>query len=222
MVNPYLVPNSVLSILGGLVALAVSYYAHKYGRITGSGFLRILSLGFMMLGMGLLAQGSAFVFFGLNGGRISDRSALVYDATIIYLALQAVAYLMIAISYARRVQGSSTVIAEAGLLLTLQIASTRSTLLLFGTHLFEFGELILVVLVGLIVFQGLLIYQDNRNRLAFTVLCAFSAILVAHVAKLSASLLSSGLLYLVGDLIQLAGFGLLLLFVLRSGPDGGN
>jgi hypothetical protein len=222
MVNAYLLPNSVLSLLGGLVALAVSYYAHRYGRIVGSSFLRILGLGFMLLGIGLLAQASAFIFFDMNAGRISDRGAFVYDGTIVYLALQSVAYLMIAISYARRVHGGAPLAAAAGVIGLLQIRSTTSPPLLFGTHVLEFGELILVVLVALIVFQGLLVYADKRSRLSLTVLSAFSAILLANVAKLSASLLASGLLYLVGDLVQLAGFGLLLLFLLRSGPDGRN
>ena len=222
LVNPYFLPNSVLNLLGGLVALAVSYYAFRYGRVAGSSFLKILSLGFMMLGVGLLAQASAFIFFDLDAGRIADRGVFVYSATIVYLALQAVAYLMITVSYARRVHGGKGVAAEAAGVGVLQIASTPSSLLLLGTHVFEFGELILVVLIALIVFQGLLIYAENRNRLALTVLGAFSLLLAAHIAKLSASLLSSGIIYLVGDLVQLAGFGLLLLFVLRSGPDGGN
>ncbi|MDG6989918.1 MAG: hypothetical protein JRM99_00665 [Nitrososphaerota archaeon] len=222
MVNAYFFPNSVLNILGGLVALAVSYYAYRYGRITGSGFLRTLSIGFMMLGVGLLAQASAFIFFALEAGRIADRGTFVYSATLVYLALQAVAYLMIAVSYSRRVQGGPKLAAGAAAVVTISVASTPSSLLLFGTHVLEFGELILVVLVALIVFQGLLIYGENRNRLALTVMGAFALILLAHIAELSASLLSSGLLYLVGDLVQLAGFGLLLLFVLRSGPDGGN
>ncbi|HKT22896.1 MAG TPA: hypothetical protein VJR06_09860 [Nitrososphaerales archaeon] len=212
----------MFNLLGGLVALAVSYYAFRYGRVAGSGFLRILSLGFMLLGVGLLAQASAFIIFDLNGAKISDRGVFVYGATVVYLALQASAYLMIAISYARRVQGGAVVATEAAAAGGLQIASNPSSLLLFGTHVFEFGELILVVLVALIVFQGLLIYGEGRNRRALTVLGAFSLILGAHVAKLSASVLSSGLIYLVGSLVQLAGFGLLLLFLLRSGPDGGN
>jgi hypothetical protein len=220
MVNPYFLPNSVFNLLGGLVALAVSYYAFRYGRVARSSFLRILSLGFMLLGVGLLAQASAFIIFDLNGAKISDRGVFVYGATFVYLALQAAAYLMIAMSYARRVQGGAAEGAEAAATGVLLIASNPSSLLLLGTHVFEFGELILAVLVGLIVFQGVLIYGENRNRGALTVLGAFSLILVAHVAKLSASVLSSGLVYLVGDLVQLAGFGLLLLFVLRSRPDG--
>lgn len=221
MVNAYFLYNSVLSLLGGLVALSVSYYAHRYGRVAGSGFLRILSLGFMLLGVGLLAQASAFIFFDLNAGRISDRGAFVYDGTIVYLALQAVAYLMIVISYARRVHWGAAA-TGVGVVGALQIRASSAPPLLFGTHVLEFGELIIVVLVALIVFQELLVYEDNRNSLSLTVLGAFSSILLANVAKLSASLLASGLLYLVGDLVQLAGFGLLLLFLLRSGPDGRN
>ena len=220
MVNAFFLPNSVLSLLGGLVALTVSYYAHRYGRVAGSGFLQMLSLGFMLLGIGLLAQASAFIFFALNAGKISGRGTFVYGGTIIYLALQGVAYLLIAVSYARRLQRGVVMTAVAAPIGLLQLLPTSYPPLLFGTQVLEFGELILAVLVGIIVFQEFLVYEDNRNRLSLTVLGAFSFILLAHMAKLSASLLSSGLLYLAGGLVQLAGFGLLLLFVLMSGPDG--
>ncbi|MDG6909603.1 MAG: hypothetical protein JRN08_04465 [Nitrososphaerota archaeon] len=219
--NAYFILNSALNLIGALVALAVSYYGFRYGKVTGSSFLKTLSLGFMMLGVGLLAQASAFIFFDLDAVRLADRGTFVYSATMIYLALQAVAYLMITVSYARRVQGGSKAAVETAGLAVLAL-SQPSSLLLLGTHLFELGELVLVVLLAMIVFQGGLIYGESKNRLALMVLGSFSLLLVAHVAELSASLLSSGLLYLVGDLVQLAGFGLLLLFVLRSGPDGRN
>lgn len=220
MVDPYFYANSAINLIGGVVALAVSYYAYRYGRVTSSGFLRILSLGFMLLGMGLLAQASAFIVFALNGVQISDRGAFVYGATFVYLALQALAFAMIAISYARRVQGGPKVGLEAAAVGALQLAPAGSSLLLFGTHVYEFGELILIVLLALIVFQGLLIYQDSKSRGSLMVLGSFSLILVANLGKLSASLFHSGVMYLVGDAVQLAGFGLLLLFVLRSGPHG--
>ena len=222
MVNAYFLPNSALNLLGGLVALTLSYYAYRYGKVAGSGFLRILSLGFMMLGVGLLVQASAFIFFDLNAGRISDRGIIAYGGTMIYLALQAVAYLMITVSYARRVRGGPSVVAGVVAVGALQASSAPSSLLLFGTHVLELGELALVVLLAMIVFQGLLVYGDNRSRSSLTILGGFSFILAAHVALLSAALLSSGLLFLLGDLVQLGGFSLLLLFVLRSGPRGRN
>lgn len=220
MVNAYFLPNSLLSLIGGLVALAVSYFAHRYGRVAGGSFLRILSLGFMLLGVGLIAQASAFIFFFLDAGRISDRGVFVYGGTIIYLVLQSIAYLLIAVSYARRMQSGAVTAAAAGALALLQIPSNPPFLI--HTYLLEFGELVLATLIALIVFQALLVYEDNKNRLSLMVLGAFSAILLAHVAKLSSSVLTSGLLYLIGGIIELGGFALLLLFVLRSGPDGRN
>ncbi|MDG6986100.1 MAG: hypothetical protein JRM73_05065 [Nitrososphaerota archaeon] len=217
MVNAFFLPNSLLSLIGGLVALAVSYFAHRYGRVAGGSFLRILSLGFMLLGIGLIAQASAFLFFFLDAGKISDRGVFVYGGTIIYLVLQSIAYLLIAVSYARRMQTGAVTAATAGVVVLLQ-----NSPFLIHTYLLEFGELVLATLVALIVFQALLVYEDNKNRLSLMVLGAFSAILVAHLAKLSSSVLASGLLYLIGGIIELGGFGLLLLFVLRSGPDGRN
>lgn len=216
MVNPYFIPNSTLNLVAALVALAVSYYAFRYGRLASSSFLRFIALGFMMLGIGLLAQGSVFILFAYNVGRLVDRVALVYDATIIYLALQAFAYLLITLGYTRRVQGGPTRI-ETG---TPALVAGVATPLLFGTYVLEFGQLVILILVGLIVFQGALVYGEQRNRFSLTVLGAFAMILLAHLGELGASLLSSGLLFLLGDVAQLAGFSLLLLFVLRSGPVG--
>lgn len=205
-------------MVSGLVALAVSGYAFRYRRVTSSGFLRIISLGFMLLGVGLLTQASVFVFSAFNIARITDRVPLLYDATILYLVLQAVAYLMIVVGYTRRLSLS----AEDGGAMAPAFVGGATYPLLFGTYVLFFGELAILVLLALVVFQGVLVYGERKNRLSLTVLSGFAFILAAHFGELASVLSGSGAIYLVGGVAQLAGFALLFLFVLWSGKVGAS
>ncbi len=221
IVHPYLAPNSILQLLSGLVALLVSYYAFRYGRVATSSFLRLLSLGFMLLGLGLLAQGSVLTLYLFNIGRITDRINLTYEATALYLLLQVVAYLLIGLGYARRMHTAPNPEPKTSIPAAALVAMAASTTIpALRTRLFEFSELVTIILVALIAFQALLVYSENRSRFPLLVLTAFTLILFAHIGSLLSAVLSSGALYLVGGLIQLAGFSVLLYFVIRSGRVG--
>ncbi len=215
VVHPFLAPNSILQLLSGLVALLVSYYAFRYGRVATSSFLRLLSLGFMLLGLGLLAQGSVLTLYLFNVGKIADRLTLTYDATALYLALQIIAYLLIGVGYARRMHSAAPMEPKEAV-----PPATLAIIPALGTRLFQFSDLVIVILLALIAFQALLVFSDNRSRFSLLVLSAFILIMVAHMAELLSSFLSSGVLYLSGGLVQLAGFLVLLYFVIRSGRVG--
>lgn len=217
MVHTYFIENSFLNLISGLVALAVSYYAFRYRRVTGSSFLRLLSVGFMLLGVGLLVQGSIYLLAEFNIGRFADREALVYGATGVYLVLQAAAYLLIGTGYTIRVQRGS-VSGAAGTAAAVLVV--KATPLLFGTLVLDIGELVILVLVSFVVFQGAMAYSELKNRLSLYVLLGFALIALSHLGELLASLLASGDLYLVGGAANLVGFCLLLLFVIRSGRVG--
>ena len=82
------------------------------------------------------------------------------------------------------------------------------------------GAFVVLVLLGFIVFQGVLIHLRSKTRFSLLVLFAFVLLLAAHVVLLvSVSALSANL-YLVGTLIQFLGFLSLLAFLLRSGRVG--
>jgi hypothetical protein len=215
VVHPYFIENSFLSIVSGAVALAVSYYAFRYRRVTGSNFLRLLSVGFMLLGVGLLAQGSIYQLAAFNVGRFANRQALVYGATGVYLVLQSAAYLLIGTGYTIRVQRGEPSNGNGS-----TAFAVLATPLLFGTLVLDAGELIILVLVSFVVFQGAMAYSEQKNRLSLYVLLAFALIALSHLGELLASLLASGDLYLLGGVAQLVGFCLLLLFVIRSGRLG--
>ena len=217
MVHPYFIENSLLSLISGVVALAVSYYAFRYRRVTGSSFLRLLSVGFMLLGVGLLAQGSIYLLAEFNVGRFADREALVYGATGVYLVLQSAAYLLIGTGYTIRVQRG---VPSDGMGTTAAVLAVQATPLLFGTLVLDIGELVILVLVSFVVFQGAMAYSELKNRLSLYVLLGFAFIALSHLGELLGSLLASGDLYLLGGTANLAGFCLLLVFVVRSGRIG--
>lgn len=218
MVHPYLIANSSLNLVSGLVALAVSYYAFRYRRVTGSGFLRLLSVGFMLLGVGLLAQASVYIFAAYNLGRFSDREALVYGSTGLYLILQSAAYALIATGYTVRVQRGVPL--DKGDTSNIPVAALAVTPVLIGSLVLDVGELVILVFVSFIVFQGVMAYSEQRNRFSLYVLSAFSFIALSHLGELLASLSGSGLLYLLGGASNLVGFVILLLFVVWSGQVG--
>ena len=218
MIHPYLVPNAVLQLLSGLVALLVSYYAFRYRRVARSSFLRLLSLGFMLLGLGLIAQGSVFALYVFNIGKIADRARLTYEVSALYLSLQIVAYVLIGVGYARRTSSAAPSETQpAGP--TAAMAATVVPLL-FRTAFFELSELIIIVVTAFIALQAFLVFSESKGRLSALVLTAFSVILLAHVMALLSALTSSGALYLAGGCVQLIGFLALLLFVARSGRVG--
>ncbi|MDG6912799.1 MAG: hypothetical protein JRM79_00045 [Nitrososphaerota archaeon] len=217
MIHPYFIENSILSLFSGVVALAVSYYAFRYRRVTGSSFLRLLSVGFMLLGVGLLVQGSIYLLAEFNVGRFVDREALVYGATGVYLVLQSAAYLLIGTGYTIRVQRGAS---SDGMGTGAAVLAVQAAPLLFGTLVLDIGELVILVLVSFVVFQGAMAYSELKNRLSLYVLLGFAFIALSHLGELLGSLLASGDLYLLGGTANLAGFCLLLLFVVRSGRIG--
>ena len=217
VIHPYFIQNSFLSLVSGSVALAVSYYAFRYRKVTGSSFLRLLSVGFMLLGVGLLAQGSIYLLAEFNVGRFANREALVYGATGVYLVLQSAAYLLIGTGYTIRVQRGQP---SDGNGAAAAVVVAQATPLLFGTLVLDVGELVILVLVSFVVFQGIMAYSEQKNRLSLYVLLAFALIALSHLGELLASLLGSGDLYLLGGVAQLTGFCLLLFFVNRSGRVG--
>lgn len=218
MVTAYFVPNALLALPSGVVALLVSYYAFRYGRMANSSFLRTLGSGFMLLGIGLVSQGSVFVLYDLNIGRILDRIRLVYEATIFYLVLQGIAYLLIALGYSRRLQRVEP--AQGSAVPSATAAAVATVPLLLGTHIYEFAELIIIILNLVVVFQALVVYMEGRNRFSLLVFCSFALIAFAHFALLISALVQSGATYLSGDAVQLVGFVLLLVFLIRSGRVG--
>jgi len=205
-----------LNIMSALVALLTSYYAYKANRFVSSSVLWAISIGFMLLGFGLVIDAGTSLISGRTLVDITGRTAgesfsdrvLTLLASLTYLTLQMVAYLVIAIGYARSTYGRQlgTAAPAAAVGATLVSLYTFSILSYFVT----------LILLAFVVFQGLLLRSGRGGRLSWMVLIAFLLIFAAHCVLLVSVLVLGPGLFLVGTAIQFLGFLSLLIFVVRS------
>jgi len=197
-----------LDILCAVVALLTSYYAYRVNRLVTNQVVGAISLGFMLLGIGLAVDASTTLFSGKTLVESFSDRILVLFASFTYLTVQMVAYLVIAIGYASAAYGSRPKAAAPAVLAgAAAVGLYRFSLLSYFVAL---------ILLAFIVFQGLLLHSGQSNRFSATVLLAFGLILVAHVVLLASVLTLGPLLFLTGTGIQFLGFLSLLIFVVRS------
>ncbi|WP_292319702.1 hypothetical protein [Caldisphaera sp.] len=211
----YLNVNAILYIVSGIVALSVSLVSFKYNKIIKENVLNYISLGFALLGLGLIIQGSLMILLSFNIARISEDLRATYISSLIYLFLQLIAYTIITIGYTREAYWSN---AEP-LLITIILTKKREYFLL-GAYVFDAVQIILIFLLGLIVFSGYLIHMKNKNTFSLLVLIAFSLMLISHIVYLLSSLSFSVNYYFIANIIQFLGFLSLLIFLIRSGHIG--
>jgi len=197
-----------LNILCAVVALLTSYYAYRVNRLVANQVVGAISLGFMLLGVGLAVDASTSLFSGrILVESFSDR-VLVLFASFTYLTVQMVAYLVIAIGYARAAYGGQQKMAVPAVLAgAAAVGLYRFSLLSYFVAL---------ILLAFVVFQGLLLHSGQKNRFSAMVLLAFGLILAAHVVLLASVLTLGTVLFLIGTGIQFLGFLSLLIFVVRS------
>jgi hypothetical protein len=199
-----------LNILCAIVALLTSYYAYKINRLVANQVLGAVSLGFMLLGIGLAVDAGTSVFSGKTLVESFSERILVLFASFTYLTVQMVAYLIIAIGYARAAYGGQTkaiapaVLAGAG---AAAVGLYRFSLLSY---------FVVLILLAFVVFQVLLLRAGQKNKFSTMVLLAFVLILAAHLVLLASVLVLGAGLFLIGTGIQFVGFLSLLIFVVRS------
>ena len=167
-----------LNILSAIVALLTSYYAYRSNRLVGNSVLTAISIGFMLLGIGLAVDaGTSLLTGNLLVQVLADR-AFVVLASFSYLAVQMVAYLVIAVGYGRAAYGGAKVAAPAifvGLAASLRGFSVLSyfvvlVLLAFGLIL----EAHLVLLVSVLTLgTGLFLVGTGVQFLGFLALLVF-------------------------------------------------
>ncbi len=196
-----------LNILSAIVALLTSYYAYRANRVLDNSVLKAISIGFMLLGIGLVADAGTSLVSGRTLVESFAERILILFATFTYLAVQMVAYLVIAVGYALSAYGKR---AER----LAPVAFVGSAAL--GLYSFSLlSYFVALVFLAFVVFQGVLMRSKVKSG-SVMVLLAFSLVLVAHIILLaSVATLGSGL-FLIGTGVQFFGFVSLLVFVVRS------
>jgi hypothetical protein len=219
--------NIAFNALSGIVALLVSYYAFHYNRLLESETLKFISLGFTMLGVGLIVQASvqSLVVFGI--GDIYTVRFLAIGTTAVYDFLQTGAYFALALGYIRAAFSSSpieTSPAPSMAAIAVFLATSGETRL---HQLFELtrqitiiSDVIAVILLSMVAFQGTLTYGRARNRLALFVLISFGLILASRAIGIGSGIGNSVFWFLIATAIQFAGFLSLLIFILWGGRIG--
>lgn len=208
----------ILNILSGVVAFLTSYYAYRFNRLADSPLLRSISVGFMLLGVGLFAEAATSVSLGQTLIDILLSRVLALIETFTYLTVQMVAYVVFAVGYGYLAFGRSgkVVVASAVLVVAPRVVGVVAGLYNFAIV----SYFVVLLLLGFIVFQGVLIHAKARSGFSLLVLLAFALILVAHVVLLASVVALAGLWFLIGDVVQFVGFLTLLVFLLRSGRVG--
>jgi hypothetical protein len=197
-----------LNILSAFVALLTSYYAYRFNKLVGSPVLGAMSVGFMLLGVGLAVDAGTSLVSGKTLVEFPADRILVLFASFTYLTIQMVAYLVIALGYARAAyagRGKSPV--------PLALAGSAA----LGLYRFSLlSYFVAIVLLAFVVFQGLLLRSGGKTRFSSVVLSGFGLILAAHLVLLLSVLTLGTDLFLVGTAVQFLGFISLLAFVVRS------
>jgi len=202
----------LLNLLSAFVALLTSYYAYRTNRLVSNPVLGAISIGFTLLGIGLLVDAGTSLFTGhLVVESYADR-VFVLLSTFTYLTIQMASYLVIALGYARvAYRREPKAFYPAALVGSAAISLYGYTILSYFVAL---------VLIGFVVFQGFLLRSGEKSRFSGTVMLAFVLLLVAHfVFLVSVLALGSGYaggIFLVGIGVQFLGFISLLVFVVRS------
>jgi hypothetical protein len=197
-----------LNMLSAIVALLTSYYAYRSNRIVESSVLRAISVGFMLLGIGLVVDAGTSIVSGRTLVESFAERILILFASFTYLTVQMVAYIIIAVGYAIAAYGKK---AEGAVPVALAGAA--------AVGLYRFSILsyfVVLILLAFVVFQGLLLHSKGGGRFSAIVLLAFSLILVAHLVLLLSVLTLGSWLFLIGTGVQFLGFVSLLAFLVRS------
>ena len=196
-----------LDILSAIVALLTSYYAYRSNRLVGTSVLTAISIGFMLLGIGLAVDAGTSLVTGKLLVEVPADRVLAVLASFSYLTVQMAAYLVIAVGYGRATYGSVAKVAAPAV-----FAGWAASLHGFSV----LSYFVVLLLLAFVVFQGLLLRTEKGHGMSAIVLIAFGLILVAHLLLLLSVLTLGAGLFLVGTGVQFLGFLALLVFVVRS------
>src|SRR5215472_5715581 len=127
------------------VALLTSYYAFRTNRLVGNSVLAAMSVGFMLLGLGLAVDAGTSLVTGRLLVEFPIERLLVTLASLTYLGLQMVAYLVIAVGYARSNYGMKQMGAPLALAGAVGVG-------LYGFSLLSY--FVALILLAFVVFQG--------------------------------------------------------------------
>ena len=205
-----------LSLVSGVIALAVSYTSYEFHqRVPQVSPLVYLSFGFLLLGAGLIVQGALSLALGFGVGNIVEDARLVYLMNVMYLVLENLAYLVFVVGYTRAAYAAPAV--ELALVATPREIGKY---LLLRHLVFDVSQLVSVVLLVIVIFEGFLVASSRGSSFSVLVLASFVLLLAAHILMLYASIILEPFYFIMGMIVQFLSFASLLAFMLRGARVG--
>jgi len=213
---PYYLPTiSALDMASGAVAVAVAYAAYRYRRFAGGSVPWFLGVSFSLLGLGLLLEGS--LALALYAHPLVAYAELFRTSSYLYLTLQLIAYLILAVGYTGVVYSAgSPPVPQLGLAEAYAAYLVPWELrgaLVVNPAFFDAIQLASIVFLALVVMDALQL--RSSGSFSGMVLSAFVLMLAGHAVMLAYPM-GFFAYYLAGNAVRFAGFALLLAFLLRG------
>ena len=214
---------SVLNFLSGAVSFMISYFAYKNNRVIGNVLLKYISIGLLLLGVGLILQAVTESVLGTTAVEALKVRGVDLTAFLVYTALQLIAYAVIARGYGLSAYRSPQGVAASMPSFLLASATVTRRLLeyiVLVLAVYIASQAGIVILLLIIVLQGVSVFSHTRSNLALMVLFGFALIFIGHLLMLGAALALASGVFLVGNTIEFCGFVSLLFFLIWSGRVG--
>jgi len=192
--------DSLMELIGFIIAFAVAYQALRGYRLSKERTLLYLHFSFVLLGAGLLVDGIASLVVLMSRFLIGLLYLYALGYTINFIA-QFIAYGILVVAYLQQTRNLST-----------QVAVVAAVPILF----FErnaITELVLIFLLIYITVQTAINYSINKSTNTVLVFGAFAALSLAHFFFLMFILIP--IFFPLAHIAQLFGFLLLLAMLFR-------
>jgi hypothetical protein len=201
--------DALFQLITAFVALAVAMYALRGHQWVKERTLYALFLAFLLLSTGLFINSITLAYTYLSGISFSASSDPLSVADIGFWAhyvMSMFAYSLLLFAYTFRLRESSAMLAGGLVLLAVGGGggngggAAGGSLLMAGPVV----EMYLVILLLIIVISQLAHLMVRRSRYSIMVTFSFLLILISHILIMFSSL--EDITYVVGRLLELAGF----------------
>lgn len=207
--------DSVFQIIFALITLAITLFSYKVFRMTKERKFKYFSASFLLIALGFLtlSLSNLLVTLGVYDGVISRLSEfnLANMFFLVYVLFMLVGYMLL-------------------IIISMQLAQKRlvalllSIVLLFVAFSYQYYlkfHMISMLLLGFIAWQFYENYHQKKNTNAGLVFSCFYALAFAEPFFIAAVYLMPAL-YVLAHVLQLTGFGLLLVMLIRVNKYGGK
>jgi hypothetical protein len=199
-----------MEMVSVFVSVLIGYYASKAYKASSAKGLLYLSLGFIILGLGIFLRTTTATFFVLVN-RVTDvvpssLAGLSNVAGVVFTITQLVAYALFIAAYVYQFKGVGQNIGVEGVAAAAVFPVAR---LFYIPTL----EILAIVMLGFVAVSSMMNWLHRRTLNSALVFVGFGFMFVSHILYLFI-IFNEGFLF-IGQLSQLVGFICLLLMLAK-------